>query len=154
MPKQLYTINKFDAGINTVKDARDLSEPESSAITNMAVDAQGKIKSAGSLAVHKSNPSDVSGSVLTKFISKRTARLEIGTSAPGTATGRQSLGGGYNFFYFESDHSIFDDVDNASSERTIGSANENISFGNPQNTAVDGVATSSSANIPGAGSTE
>ena len=54
MPKQLYTINKFDAGINTVKDARDLSEPESSAITNMAVDAQGKIKSAGSLVSTKS----------------------------------------------------------------------------------------------------
>jgi len=152
MPKQLYTINKFDAGINTVKDARDLSEPESSAITNMAVDAQGKIKSAGSLAVHKSNPSDVSGSVLTKFISKRTARLEIGTSAPGTITGRLNLGGGYNLFYFESDHSIFDDVD--SNVRTVGSADGNISFGNPQNTAVDGVGTLSSADIPGAGSTE
>jgi hypothetical protein len=154
MPKQLYTINKFDAGINTVKDARDLIEPESSAITNMAVDAQGKIKSAGTLTGHLSNPSDVDGSNLTKYISSHTARLEIGTSAPGTATGRLNLGGGYNFFYFESDHSIFDDIDNTGSEFTVGSANGNISFGNPQNTAVDGVATSSSADIPGAGSTE
>jgi|TARA_R110002124_G_scaffold263082_1_gene429277 hypothetical protein len=152
MPKQLYTINKFDAGINTVKDARDLSEPESSAITNMAVDAQGKIKSAGSLVQQKANPSDVSGSVLSKYISKRTARLEIGTSAPGTITGRLNLGGGYNFFYFESDHSIFDDID--SNVLTVGSADGNISFGNPQNTTVDGVGTSSSADIPGAGSTE
>ena len=152
MPKQLYTINKFDAGINTVKDARDLSEPESSAITNMAVDAQGKIKSAGSLVHQKANPSDVSGSVLSKYISKRTARLEIGTSAPGTITGRLNLGGGYNFFYFESDHSIFDDID--SNVLTVGSADGNISFGNPQNTEVDGVGTSSSADIPGAGSTE
>jgi hypothetical protein len=152
MPKQLYTINKFDAGINTVKDARDLSEPESSSITNMAVDAQGKIKSAGSLVQQKANPSDVSGSVLSKYISKRTARLEIGTSAPGTITGRLNLGGGYNFFYFESDHSIFDDID--SNVLTVGSANGNISFGNPQNTTVDGVGTSSYADIPGAGSTE
>ena len=152
MPKQLYTINKFDAGINTVKDARDLSEPESSAITNMAVDAQGKIKSAGSLVQQKANPSDVSCSVLSKYISKRTARLEIGTSAPGTITGRLNLGGGYNFFYFESDHSIFDDID--SNVLTVGSADGNISFGNPQNTTVDGVGTSSSADIPGAGSTE
>jgi len=132
MPKQLYTINKFDAGINTVKDARDLSEPESSSITNMAVDAQGKIKSAGSLVQQKANPSDVSGSILSKYISKRTARLEIGTSAPGTITGRLNLGGGYNFFYFESDHSIFDDID--SNVLTVGSADGNISFGNPQNT--------------------
>tara|TARA_R110000744_G_scaffold326424_2_gene432202 strand:- start:88 stop:552 length:465 start_codon:yes stop_codon:yes gene_type:complete len=154
MPKQLYTINKFDAGINTVKDARDLAESESSAITNMAVDAQGKIKSAGSFVGHIANPSDTGGSNLTKYISGHTARLEIGTSAPGTITGRLNLGGGYNFFYFESDHSIFDDIDNTGSEYTIGSANGNISFGNPQNTSIDGVATSSSADIPGSGASE
>ena len=154
MPKQLYTINKFDAGINTVKDARDLAESESSAITNMAVDAQGKIKSAGSLVNQKANPSDVGGSIIPTFISKRTARLEIGTSAPGTSTGRLNLGGGYNFFYFESDHSIFDDFENIGSEYTVGVASGNVSFKNPQNTPVDGVATSSSSAIPGAGSTE
>ena len=132
MPKQLYTINKFDAGINTVKDARDLTEPESSAITNMAVDAQGKIKSAGTLTGHLSNPSDVGGSNLSKYISSHTARLEIGTSAPGTASGRLSLGGGYNFFYFESDHSR--DSENTiiytkgTTDLVIGTSDGNIRF--------------------------
>ena len=155
MPKQKYTLRSFAGGINTVKDPRDLEENEASQIDNMSIDAQGKIKSAGTLNAHSVNPSIPSGTALTKYISVATARLDQGTSNPGTATGRSNKGGGFNLFYFESDHSKKHEFnDNASVTYTISvsGATHNISFVAPQNSDVTGTAAVSPADADSGGS--
>ena len=142
MPKQKYTLRSFAGGINTVRDPRDLAENEASRIDNMSIDAQGKIKSSGSLVAHSVNPSLPSGTALSKFISVATASLDnYSNSSPGTATGRTNKGGGFNLFYFESDHSRKNEFnDNSALTFTVGfSGTRNISFVNPQNSDITGV---------------
>jgi len=157
MPKQYYTMRSFAGGVNTLRDPRDLADNEASQIDNMSIDAQGKIKSAGRLAGHDANPSVSGGSALTSYISTATARLDQGTSNPGTATGRTNRGGGFNLFYFESDHSNKNDFNEDSSVTyTIGvtGATHNISFINPFDTGITGTGAASSGDSEtgGAGS--
>jgi len=155
MPKQQYTLRSFAGGMNTVKDPRDIPENEASQIDNMSIDSLGKIKSAGNLNAHSVNPSIPSGSALTNYISVATARLDQGTSNPGTATGRTNKGGGFNLFYFESDHSKKHEFnDNASVTYTIGvtGATHNISFVDPQNTGITGTDTAKPADTETGGS--
>ena len=143
MPKQKYTLRSFAGGINTVRDPRDLAENEASQIDNMSIDALGKIKSAGSLVAHSVNPSVPTGTALTKYISVATASLDNrSNSAPATETGRTNRGGGFNLFYFESDHSRKNEFnDDSSLTFTVGfSGTRNISFINPQNSDITGVA--------------
>ena len=139
MPKSKYTLRSFAGGINTLRDPRDLADNESSQIDNMSIDAQGKIKSAGSFYTHRTNPTNT-GSNLTRAISITTASLDNrSNSSPGTATGRTNKGGGFNLFYFESDHSKKSEWnDNESSTYTVGVSNGNIWFVNPQNSDVTG----------------
>ena len=121
----------------------------------MSIDAMGKIKSAGSLQAHGANPSVSGGTALAKYISVATARLDQGTSNPGTATGRTNRGGGFNLFYFESDHSKKHEFnDNASVSYTVGvtGATHNISFFSPQNSDVTGTAAVSPADADSGGS--
>ena len=155
MPKQKYTLRSFAGGINTVRDPRDLGENEASQIDNLSIDALGKIKSAGTLNAHSVNPSIPGGSALAKYISVATARLDQGTSNPGTATGRTNKGGGFNLFYFESDHSKKHEFnDNASVAYTISvsGATHNISFVNPQNSDISATAAVSPADADSGGS--
>ena len=143
MPKQRYTLRSFAGGINTVRDPRDLAENEASQIDNMSIDAQGKIKSAGSLVAHSVNPSLPTGTALTKYISVATASLDNrSNSAPQTVTGRTNKGGGFNLFYFESDHSRKNEFnDDSALTFTVGfSGTRNISFINPQSSDITGVA--------------
>jgi hypothetical protein len=156
MPKQRYTLRSFAGGINTVKDPRDLAENEASQIDNMSIDALGKIKSAGSLVAHSVNPSVPTGTALTKYISVATASLDNrSNSSPGTAGGRTNKGGGFNLFYFESDHSRKNEFnDDSSLTFTVGfSGTRNISFINPQNSDITGVAAEppGGADVGGAG---
>jgi len=142
MPKQRYTIRSFAGGINTVKDPRDLAENEASQIDNMSIDAQGKIKSAGSLVAHSVNPSAPTASALTKYISVATASLDNrSNSAPATSSERTNKGGGFNLFYFESDHSRKNEFnDNSALTFTVGiSGTRNISFVNPQDSEITSV---------------
>tara|TARA_R110000737_G_scaffold280239_1_gene286850 strand:- start:179 stop:658 length:480 start_codon:yes stop_codon:yes gene_type:complete len=143
MPKQRYTLRSFAGGINTVRDPRDLAENEASQIDNMSIDAQGKIKSAGSLVAHSVNPSLPTGTALTKYISVATASLDNrSNSAPQTVTGRTNKGGGFNLFYFESDHSRKNEFnDDSALTFTVGfSGTRNISFINPQSSDITAVA--------------
>ena len=143
MPKQKYTLRSFAGGINTVRDPRDLAENEASQIDNMSIDALGKIKSAGSLVAHSVNPSVPTGTALTKYISVATASLDNrSNSSPGTASGRTNKGGGFNLFYFESDHSRKNEFnDDSALTFTVGfSGTRNISFINPQNSDITRVA--------------
>ena len=143
MPKQRYTLRSFAGGINTVRDPRDLDENEASQIDNMSIDALGKIKSAGSLVAHSVNPSLPTGTALTKYISVATASLDNRSdSAPATVTGRTNKGGGFNLFYFESDHSRKNEFnDDSALTFTVGfSGTRNISFINPQSSDITGVA--------------
>ena len=158
MPKQRYTLRSFSGGINTVRDPRDLAENEASQIDNMSIDAQGKIKSAGSLVAHSVNPSLPGGTALTKFISVATASLDnYSNSAPGTSAGRTNRGGGFNLFYFESDHSRKNEFnEDAALSFTVGIAGtRNIWFVNPQDSATTGVGAEppGDSDLGGAGST-
>ena len=116
MPKARITIRDWSGGMNNRQDPRDISGNQHSFIQDMSIDSLGKIKTIGSLYAHIKN-SDGS-SDLSEYIVKRTASI-IGS-------------GGYNLFYFESDHS-------GASEQTItetksgtalaiGTSNGNISF--------------------------
>tara|TARA_R100001163_G_scaffold64121_2_gene57619 strand:- start:768 stop:1184 length:417 start_codon:yes stop_codon:yes gene_type:complete len=116
MAKQLYTIKDWSGGINNRKDPRDISEREFSYISNMSIDALGKIKSIGGLydALADSD-GDTSSTPLTYYIVSRTAGIENT--------------GGYNAFYFESDHSR--DSENNIEETKSGTAlTIGTSFGN------------------------
>ena len=101
MPKQDYTIRSFAKGMNTRRDPRDIAEDEAGYINNMSIDALGKIKSAGSMYSHGTHQSG-SGTVGdSKYVSER--------GGGSSATARINGSGGYNLFYFESDHSISSD---------------------------------------------
>jgi len=138
MPKQYYTIRSFAKGMNTRRDPRDIAEDEAGYIRNMSIDALGKIKSAGSMYSHETHQSG-SGTVGdSKYVSERG-----GASA---AAARISGSGGYNLFYFESDHSSSventiteDGASGGSSVLAVGSSDKNISFENPSTLADSGL---------------
>ena len=92
MPKLQYTINSFAGGINTLKDPRDIAENEAGFIKNMSIDAQGKIKSAGSMIAHSESPVDGTTN-LTNYVSQR--------GGSGASAAVLDGGGGYNLFYFD-----------------------------------------------------
>ena len=52
MPKQLYTLNNFSGGINSLKDPRDIASNELVQASNVSLENQGIIKSSGSSAAH------------------------------------------------------------------------------------------------------
>ena len=52
MPKQIYTLNNFSGGINSLKDPRDLSDNQLVQAQNINIENQGIIKSSGVLAAH------------------------------------------------------------------------------------------------------
>ena len=81
-----------------------------------------------------------------KYISVVNSSLDNRSdSNPGTSTGRTNKGGGFNLFYFESDHSRKNEFnDNSSQTFTVGTSSGNIWFVNPQNSDVSGTATKSS----------
>ena len=47
MPKQIYTLNDFSGGLNTVKDPRDIAPNELASAQNIMVDEQGAIRTVG-----------------------------------------------------------------------------------------------------------
>jgi len=49
VPKRDYTLNDFSGGINNVKDARDIAPNELAKATNVMLDQQGAIRTAGSM---------------------------------------------------------------------------------------------------------
>ena len=99
MAKQYYTINSFAKGMNSLKDPRDIGEDEANLVQNMSIESQGKIKSAGGFYGHGvgNNGSGLIGNG--KYIADR-------GSSSADANAITIVGsGGYNLFYFESDHS-------------------------------------------------
>lgn len=96
MAKQYYTIRGFARGMNNEKNPRDLGEEQAVLVRNMSVDNPGIIKSGGSMYAHSA--SSIGGGILPSsiYISNR------GGSDLNKA--RLSGSGGYNLFYFESDH--------------------------------------------------
>ena len=133
MPKQYYTLRSFARGMNSLKDPRDIRDDEASFISNMSIDAQGKIKTAGALHAHSVDPS-TAGGTLSSYISTVTAQLDQGTPT--------NRGGGYNLAYFESDHSNVNEFNNAGTTTfTVGVEAGNISLIDPHNTDISGSAT-------------
>ena len=133
MPKQYYTLRSFARGMNSLKDPRDIRDDEANFISNMSIDAQGKIKTAGALHAHSVDPS-TAGGTLSSYISTVTAQLDQGTPT--------NRGGGYNLAYFESDHSRKNEFnDDGTTTFTVGVAAGNISLIDPQNTDISGSAT-------------
>jgi len=112
--KQLLTIKDFSGGLNNRKDPRDLQDNEMSFIQNMSIDSLGKIKSIGALFAHQE------GSDGTTNLSESINDVS------------DTVVGGYNMFYFESDHSRDHDESLiytvGTTALTIGTADGNISF--------------------------
>jgi hypothetical protein len=97
--KQYYTLRSFARGMNTVRDPRDIGEDEANFIQNMSIESIGKIKSAGSFYGHGVD-NDGTGLIGDgKYVADR----------GGTADAVLVGAGGYNLFYFESDHSVSSD---------------------------------------------
>jgi len=118
MPKQYYTIRSFARGMNTLKDPRDIAEDEVNFVQNMSIESQGKIKTAGGFHGHGVG-NDGSGSIEDgKYVADR----------GGSGTNEISItgAGGYNLFYFESDHSA--DYDTSISGRTSDSSPADSTF--------------------------
>ena len=117
MAKDLLVVRDWSGGMNNRRDPRDLSENEYSYIRNMSIDAIGKIKSAGGLYDHKEGADGTTD--LSEYIVECT-------------NGVTSTTGGYNLFYFESDHSKDHDVTItetvSGTALTIGTSDGHISF--------------------------
>ena len=114
MPKQYLTISDWSGGMNNRKDPRDLGNNESSFIKNMSIDALGKVKSIGGLFAHQE------GSDGSTNLSESINDVS------------DTVVGGYNMFYFESDHSRDHDVTItetvSGTALAIGTSDGNISF--------------------------
>ena len=52
MPKQQLTINKFEGGLNTNSDPRDIADNEFSELKGFSLDSLGIIKMMGTHATH------------------------------------------------------------------------------------------------------
>ena len=114
MPKQYLTISDWSGGMNNRKDPRDLGNNESSFIKNMSVDALGKVKSIGGLFAHQEGSDGATN--LSESINDVS----------------DTVVGGYNMFYFESDHSRDHDVTItetvSGTALTIGTSDGHINF--------------------------
>jgi len=98
MPKLYYNIKSFSRGINNDVDSRDIQKDEFAYLKNFSIDSEGQLKSCGSLFGHWASP--LGGAILpsSTYISRRGG---IGYLQPSL-----SGAGGYNLFYFESDHGV------------------------------------------------
>ena len=110
MPKQHYTIRSFARGMNTLKDPRDIGEDEANFVQNMSVESKGKIKSAGGFYGHGVGATGAGSIGDGKYIADR------GSSSTDANAITVVGSGGYNLFYFESDHSA--DYDTSIAGRT------------------------------------
>jgi|TARA_R110002020_G_scaffold85373_9_gene210752 hypothetical protein len=99
MAKQYYTINSFAKGMNNLKDPRDIAEDEANFVQNMSIESQGKIKSAGGFYGHGVGNSGAGLIGNGKYVADR------GSSSTDANAITVVGSGGYNLFYFESDHS-------------------------------------------------
>ena len=116
MPKSRLLIQDWSSGLNSRKDPRDIADNESAYISNMSIDALGKIKTIGSMYAHIKDQD--ANRDLTEYISEVTSNL-VGS-------------GGYGMFYFESDYSR-DAEQNITETKSgaalvIGTSNGQISF--------------------------
>lgn len=98
MPKLYYNIKSFSRGINNDVDSRDIQKDEFAYLKNFSVDSEGQLKSCGSLFGHRASP--LGGGILpsSTYISRRGGTGYLKSDLNG--------GGGYNLFYFESDHGV------------------------------------------------
>lgn len=98
MPKLYYNIKSFSRGINNDVDSRDIQKDEFAYLKNFSVDSEGQLKSSGSLLGH--NTSSLGGKILpsSTYISRKGGIGYLQSSLSGA--------GGYNLFYFESDHGV------------------------------------------------
>ena len=114
MAKQLLTIKDLSVGLNNRKDPRDLQDNEMSFIQNMSIDSLGKIKSIGALFAHQEGSDGTTN--LSESINDVT----------------DTVVGGYNLFYFESDHSRDSDQTiietKSGTALALGTSNGQISF--------------------------
>ena len=114
MPKELYTISNWSGGMNNRKDPRDIQDNQGSFVSNMSIDALGKIKTSGGLY------NTIEGS---------DGSTNLAEYIPDVSN---TVMGGYGLFYFESDHSR--DADQNITETrsgtalTIGTSDGNIEF--------------------------
>jgi hypothetical protein len=136
--KQYYTLRSFARGMNSLRDPRDIGEDEAHEIHNMSIDSVGKIKTQGGLYGHGVGH-DGTGSVPDgKYIADRGGSGDDAAVLVGA--------GGYNLFYFESDHSIADE-ESISHRTSDGSNNTDgeITFINPSTRSSSGFTKSGSA---------
>ena len=98
MPKLYYNIKSFSRGINNDVDSRDIQKDEFAYLKNFSVDSEGQLKSCGALFGH--NTSSLGGAILpsSTYISRKGGVGYLKSSLSGA--------GGYNLFYFESDHGV------------------------------------------------
>lgn len=98
MPKLYYNIKSFSRGINNDIDSRDIQKDEFAYLKNFSIDSEGQMKSSGKLFSHKSSP--LGGAILpsSKYVSRRGGIGYLKSNISGA--------GGYNLFYFESDHGV------------------------------------------------
>ena len=108
MAKQYYTIKSFARGMNNLRDPRDIQEDEANFIQNMSIDSIGKIKSAGGLYGYGVGDNGAGSIGDGKYVADRGGSSSSEITIVGS--------GGYNLFYFESDHSL--NYDNSIAGRT------------------------------------
>jgi len=136
--KQYYTLRSFARGMNNLRDPRDISEDEAHEIHNMSIDSVGKIKTQGGLYGHGVG-ADGTGSISDgKYIADRGGSGDDAAVIVGA--------GGYNLFYFESDHSL--EVEHSIQHKSSDGSNNTdgeITFVNPSTIASSGFAKSGAA---------
>jgi hypothetical protein len=126
--KQYYTLRSFARGMNNLRDPRDINEDEANFIQNMSIESIGKIKSAGSFYGHGVD-NDGTGLIGDgKYVADR------GGSADAVLVGA----GGYNLFYFESDHSVSSDYSLSHTSSNGTDADGEITFVQPSTVASSG----------------
>ena len=131
MPKQTFKIEGFHGGLNSNSDPRDVRDIESPSLKDVAIDSVGKIKPQGGLYGHGVGH-DGTGSVPDgKYIADRGGSGDDAAVLVGS--------GGYNLFYFESDHSIADEesISHTTSDGTNDTDGE-ITFINPSTISSSG----------------
>jgi hypothetical protein len=133
MPKQYYTLRSFAKGMNSRRDPRDIADDEAGFINNMSIDSLGKIKSAGSMYSHGTHQSG-SGTVGdSRYVSER------GGNDGAAYAARINGSGGYNLFYFESDHSNTSDYSFVHQTSDGSNTDAEITFHQPSSAASSGL---------------
>lgn len=130
MAKLYYNIKSFSRGINNDADPRDIQRDEFAYLKNFSIDSQGQLKSSGSLFGH--NFSSLGGAILPSsyYISKK--------GGAGVLKSTLSGGGGYNLFYFESDHGQTYKYSVTHQTSDGSNADGEITFTNPKTSAASG----------------